>query len=454
MSTVTTIIAAPAAVVRVFAAGQRGPAGPAGPQGEQGPPGDAEGIPGLSAYEVAVANGFVGDETAWLASLVGAAGADGADGAPGADGADAVVAGSTGNVQFNTSGSLDAESDFSYDKTTNTLSVPNLAVGSITGPNDTTGTGISVGTEGDARSLSLTPGEEAPTFVSGMSVAVMLHENNVKTVCGQNIKGSGDITVSATATSTTYDNTGSGLLATNVQDAIDELATATGSQANTRGSLWRFWDMLGSSPFRALTFGNGFSALNSTARYHTIECSSSVANSGGTVYSDNGLPASTYLLGPWSNYWTGVQIVKPYYGASDISLVYGIHDSASAAAPSKHIGVEYSLANGFEIVFRYGGTDLQTRKPFTVTSGEILIIKTYFEVDSGQTAVTLARVEVRSFTTGALIESDEWTGSTAFSNFNHRIRAYKVGASSSREFINTTLYIGDGFNVPPTLAFA
>jgi hypothetical protein len=263
-----------------------------------------------------------------------------------------------------------------------------------------------------------------------------------------------DIANLATATSTTYDNSGSGLLATNVQDAVDELATSTGSLANTRGSLWRFWDMLGSSPFRATVFGSGFSTLNSTARYHTIECSLSVANSGGVVYSDHGLPASTYLLGPWANYWTGVQIVKPYYGSSDISLVYGIHNSASAAAPSNHIGVEYSLANGFEIVFRYGGTDLQTRKPFTVTSGEILIIKTYFEVDSGQTAVTLARVEVRSFTTGALIESDEWTGSTAFSNFNHRIRAYKVGASSSREFINTTLYIGDGFNVPPTLAFA
>lgn len=35
-----------------------------------GTPGD-EGDPGLSAYEVAVANGFVGTETDWLNSLVG-----------------------------------------------------------------------------------------------------------------------------------------------------------------------------------------------------------------------------------------------------------------------------------------------------------------------------------------------------------------------------------------------
>jgi hypothetical protein len=65
-----------------------------GIQGIQGDPGadgadGADGAPGAdgaSAYDIAVADGFVGDETAWLASLVGADGADGADGAPGATG--------------------------------------------------------------------------------------------------------------------------------------------------------------------------------------------------------------------------------------------------------------------------------------------------------------------------------------------------------------------------------
>jgi hypothetical protein len=46
------------------------------------PPGD--GADGLSAYQVAVANGFVGNEAAWLAALVGPAGSAGADGADGA----------------------------------------------------------------------------------------------------------------------------------------------------------------------------------------------------------------------------------------------------------------------------------------------------------------------------------------------------------------------------------
>ncbi len=47
--------------------------GPAGPRGDPGTPGSNgnDGDDGKSAYEVAVENGFVGDEAAWLASLKG-----------------------------------------------------------------------------------------------------------------------------------------------------------------------------------------------------------------------------------------------------------------------------------------------------------------------------------------------------------------------------------------------
>ena len=54
-------------------AGEPGPIGPDGP----------------SAYEVAVANGFVGTEEEWLATLVGPQGIQGASGPPGIDGASA-----------------------------------------------------------------------------------------------------------------------------------------------------------------------------------------------------------------------------------------------------------------------------------------------------------------------------------------------------------------------------
>ena len=43
---------------------------------------------GESAYEIAVRNGFVGDEAAWLESLKGVKGEAGADGEKGEDGAD------------------------------------------------------------------------------------------------------------------------------------------------------------------------------------------------------------------------------------------------------------------------------------------------------------------------------------------------------------------------------
>ena len=50
-----------------------------GSQGLQGNPG-VDGIDGLSAYAIAVLEGFVGDETAWLASLVGPQGETGLQG--------------------------------------------------------------------------------------------------------------------------------------------------------------------------------------------------------------------------------------------------------------------------------------------------------------------------------------------------------------------------------------
>ena len=61
------------------ATGEPGPKGEQGPQGLQGPQGDdgPTGAPGDSAYDTAVDNGFVGDEEAWLNSLVGPPGPSG-----------------------------------------------------------------------------------------------------------------------------------------------------------------------------------------------------------------------------------------------------------------------------------------------------------------------------------------------------------------------------------------
>lgn len=67
----------------------KGAKGDTGLKGDQGDPGTngANGIDGDSAYDVAVANGFVGTEQQWLDSLVGADGEPGPKGDPGDDGA-------------------------------------------------------------------------------------------------------------------------------------------------------------------------------------------------------------------------------------------------------------------------------------------------------------------------------------------------------------------------------
>lgn len=62
------------------------------------PSGGTPGADGDSAYEVAVANGFVGDEAAWLASLVGDDGAPGTDGDDGAPGVGVPAGGTTGQM--------------------------------------------------------------------------------------------------------------------------------------------------------------------------------------------------------------------------------------------------------------------------------------------------------------------------------------------------------------------
>lgn len=93
-STVGNPIIETVTVVGTVSVGPRGMTGPqgetgadstvSGPQGETGPAGE-DGADGPSAYEVAVEDGFVGNEAAWLASLVGAQGDVGPQGPAGSD---------------------------------------------------------------------------------------------------------------------------------------------------------------------------------------------------------------------------------------------------------------------------------------------------------------------------------------------------------------------------------
>lgn len=78
--------------------GETGPQGLKGDTGAQGPAGEA-GTDGKSAYELAVANGYSGTLTEWLASLKGEPGPTGPQGEKGNDGAAGAV-GATGKSAY------------------------------------------------------------------------------------------------------------------------------------------------------------------------------------------------------------------------------------------------------------------------------------------------------------------------------------------------------------------
>lgn len=98
-----------------------------GPEGPQGIPGQGQGVPGpagadgLSAYELAVGNGFNGTLQDWLASLQGPAGATGATGPAGPQG----PAGSVENIVLNQSGTTVYSTNFLNSPTSFTL-IPGL----------------------------------------------------------------------------------------------------------------------------------------------------------------------------------------------------------------------------------------------------------------------------------------------------------------------------------------
>ena len=89
--------------------GEKGDKGDPGTPGSDGLDG-ADGVDGKSAYDIAVAHGFVGTEAEWLESLKGEPGKDGAPGEPGMDGAPGAD-GHTPNLTIGTVETLPSGSD-------------------------------------------------------------------------------------------------------------------------------------------------------------------------------------------------------------------------------------------------------------------------------------------------------------------------------------------------------
>ena len=93
-----------------------------GPQGPQGPTGP-QGATGSSAYQVAVADGFVGTESQWLASLVGPAGAKGDTGDAGPQGPAGAAGPAGAQGPQGPSGVVTATAPITYDAGTQTVGI-------------------------------------------------------------------------------------------------------------------------------------------------------------------------------------------------------------------------------------------------------------------------------------------------------------------------------------------
>lgn len=119
--------------------GPQGPAGPQGPKGDTGPSGPAggpqgpAGVDGKSAYQVAVANGYVGTEAAWLLSLKGATGAQGPQGIQGIQGAKGATGAQGIQGVKGATGATGPAGTFSISLTTNGLGTyPNVTLNNYT----------------------------------------------------------------------------------------------------------------------------------------------------------------------------------------------------------------------------------------------------------------------------------------------------------------------------------
>ena len=219
--------------------GATGATGPAGPKGDTGDTG-AQGPEGDSAYDVAVTNGFVGTEAAWLASLVGATGATGAQGAQGPQGIQGPQGETGATGAQGVQGVQGPDGDSAYD-----VAVTNGFVGteaawlaSLEGADGANGTD---GNDGAAATVTVgtvvtgTPGTSVIVTNSGTSSAAVLDFTIPEGQAGANGTGSGTVTEVII---------GSGLAGTDITSAGTISHADTSTQTNITATANTYVDGL------------------------------------------------------------------------------------------------------------------------------------------------------------------------------------------------------------------
>lgn len=192
------------------ATGPQGPPGNDGLDGAAGPQGDP-GADGASAYEIAVAGGFVGTEAAWLASLVGPQGPQGEAGPTGATGpqGDPGAAGATGPAGAD---GADGASAYEVAVANGFLGDEAAWLASLVGPQGATGDTGPQGPQGDPGPTGPQgdPGDTGPQGPTGALTMTALKTADYTAVAGEWVRvdmgsATGDLTVSLPATPSTGD---------------------------------------------------------------------------------------------------------------------------------------------------------------------------------------------------------------------------------------------------------
>lgn len=193
----------------------------------------AQGAKGESAYEVAVNNGFVGTEEEWLASLKGPAPEFGIGEVtttePGTEAAVTNV-GTDGNIKLNFSiprGDKGDRGEKGNDGVSPVISVQRTENGVTIVATDAQGTTSATVKDGESGEQGI----QGPAGPQGKSsVYVGSEEPTDDSLVWIDTDGEPSVPSGATAAiSVSFDNSTSGLTATNVQSAIDELVTKINS---------------------------------------------------------------------------------------------------------------------------------------------------------------------------------------------------------------------------------
>ena len=138
------------------------------------------------------------------------------------------------------------------------------------------------------------------------------YDNTVSGLTATNVQDAidevyGDIPTSFDADDVTYDNTGSGLTATNVQDAIDEIATGSGGDLHGMFELWTNSDITANFNAQTITI-NSTLASSLDAIILVMEPTANEQN-GSTWFE---LEVSKANVSPFS----AITLVVPYYSTS------------------------------------------------------------------------------------------------------------------------------------------